>query len=165
MTDGARSRVLAVAALVGRGAAGLVLALSGYLKAVRPPEEMAAVLEGYWLLPASVIPAVARVVPWVELLAGLALLTGYLTRIAASTAGLLYAGFIVFLSQSMVRGLKLQDCGCFGSLGPHLTPVQSLTMDSVLLILCIVVIVDRGRLVSLDRWIDGESIDRSPRNT
>lgn len=132
---------------------GAVLAVSGYLKAVRPPQEFAAVLEGYWVLPPFLVLPLARVIPWVELWVGVCLALGYGTRKAAGAAVVLYGTFIVFLSQAILRKLPLTDCGCFGDLGPTLKPSQSLTMDVVLLVLCLFVAWEREGRFSLDRWI------------
>lgn len=132
---------------------GAVLAVSGYLKAVRPAQEFAAVLEGYWVLPPSLVLPLARGIPWVELWVGVCLLLGYGTRKAAGAAAILYATFVVFLSQALLRKLPLTDCGCFGNIGPTLKPSQSLTMDVVLLACCCFVIWVREGRFSLDRWI------------
>ncbi len=147
-------RFLAVAAPVARIAAGGALVLSGYLKAVRPPEEFAASLEAYWLLPVSLLVPLARVIPWVELMTGLALAAGYGSRAAAGAAGGLYALFIFVLGQSLARGLKIADCGCFGRLGPHLEPAEAIALDGFLLVLCLIVLFDVQKRWTLDRWTD-----------
>ncbi|MBK7574752.1 MAG: hypothetical protein IPI26_05700 [Elusimicrobia bacterium] len=56
--------------------AGAVLVFSGFLKAIRPPEEFAALLSDYWILPPALLVPLARGVPWVEMWVGLCLLTG-----------------------------------------------------------------------------------------
>lgn len=147
-------RSLALAAPILRQFPGLVLLVSGYLKAVRPPEEFAAAMESYWVLPVAVVLPLARVVPWLELLTGLALCTGYATRRAAFLAAGLHAVFIALLGQSLVRGLTLKDCGCFGNLGPHLSPVQALALDAVLFLAALAVWTDRENRWSLDRWTE-----------
>lgn len=133
---------------------GLVLLVSGYLKAVRPPEEFAAAMEAYWVLPVAVVLPLARFVPWLELLTGLALCVGYATRRAAFLAAGLHAVFIALLAQSLIRGLTLKECGCFGNLGPHLSPAQALTLDAVLFLLALAVWTDRENRWSLDRWTE-----------
>ena len=70
-------------------------------------------LANYRLLPAVLVPWAASAVVGVEIVAGLALVTGFAVRAAAVViAGLLLA-FIAFLSQALLRGLDLR-CGCFG---------------------------------------------------
>lgn len=70
-------------------------------------------LANYRLLPAVLVPWAASAVVGVEIVAGLALVTGFAVRAAAVViAGLLLA-FIAFLSQALLRGIDLR-CGCFG---------------------------------------------------
>lgn len=58
---------------------------------------------------------VAVFLPWVELFAGLGLVSGALEKGGALVASALYAGFIGLVLSVIVRGLDV-DCGCFGSL-------------------------------------------------
>lgn len=146
-------RFLMAWAPVFRGLAGGVLTVAGYAKAVRPPAEFAAVLETYWVLPVSVVMPLARTIPWVELLTGLALLTGFFTRSAAWIGAGLFALFLGFLGQSLLRGLDLKSCGCFGAWGPALTPRQTLAWDTLWWALCVGVGMDREKRWTLDRWM------------
>lgn len=57
---------------------------------------------------------VAMTLPWVELLAGLALVLGIRPRAGAWVAGALLAGFTVGVALAMARGLNF-ECGCFGT--------------------------------------------------
>jgi uncharacterized membrane protein YphA (DoxX/SURF4 family) len=142
------------AAAFARLIPGGVLAFSGYVKAIRPAEEFAAVLANYWILPPAALVPLARIVPWVEMAVGLCLLAGFGIRRAALSAAGLYGVFIVFLSQALLRRLPMNDCGCFGALGPTLRPSQTLVLDTVLLTLCLFVAADREARFSLDRWVD-----------
>ena len=133
---------------------GTVLAVSGYLKAVRPTAEFAATLESYWIFPSFLVFPMARIMPWVELGVGLALTAGFLTRTSALVAAGLFATFVVVLAQSILRKLPMTDCGCFGQVGPHLQPVQSLSMDAVLLAICLLVFFDTEKKWAVDQWIE-----------
>jgi putative oxidoreductase len=57
---------------------------------------------------------VAMMVPWVELVAGLALLTGLRARAGAWVAGAMLVAFTVGIAYAMARGLNF-ECGCFGT--------------------------------------------------
>ncbi len=57
---------------------------------------------------------VAMTLPWVELVAGLALVLGIRPRAGAWVAGVLLAGFTVGVALAMARGLNFH-CGCFGT--------------------------------------------------
>jgi hypothetical protein len=146
--------VLSLAAPFMRVIPGAVLAVSGYLKAVRPTAEFAATLDAYWVFPSFLIFPTALIVPWVELLVGLSLVVGFLTRGSALVAGGLYAAFVVVLAQGIFRKLPMADCGCFGQIGPSLLPLQALSLDVVLLILCVVVFFDTERKFTADQWIE-----------
>lgn len=145
---------LGYAAPVLRVAAGAVLALSGYLKAVRPPAEFEATLASYWFFPGVLVAPLARVVPWAELVLGLFLAAGYFTRASALAAAALYAGFVSVLAQAILRKVPLNDCGCFGQVGPHLQPIQALSLDAALLAFCLLVFFDREKKLTADRWIE-----------
>jgi uncharacterized membrane protein YphA (DoxX/SURF4 family) len=145
---------LAWSAPLMRVIVGGVLALSGYLKAVRPTAEFALTLESYWIFPSSLVFPLARIMPWVELLVGLSLLVGFLTQRSAFLSAGLFATFVVVLAQAILRKLPMADCGCFGEVGPHLQPIQSLTMDVVLLVFCILLLLDSKRKFSVDIWIE-----------
>lgn len=146
--------VLAHSTPVLRIVAGAVLAVSGYLKAVRPTAEFAATLESYWIFPAFLIFPMARIMPWIELGVGLALIVGFLTRPSALVSAGLFATFVAVLAQAIFRKLPMTDCGCFGQVGPHLQPIQSLGMDAVLLVFCLLVFLDTERKFAVDQWIE-----------
>jgi putative oxidoreductase len=57
---------------------------------------------------------VAMTLPWVELVAGLALVLGIRPRAGAWVAGALLAGFTAGVALAMARGLDFH-CGCFGT--------------------------------------------------
>ena len=54
----------------------------------------------------------ALVMPWLELLAGLALILGVWTRASAGLVGALLLVFIAAISLNLARGNAI-DCGCF----------------------------------------------------
>jgi putative oxidoreductase len=56
----------------------------------------------------------AMVLPWIELLAGLALVLGIRPRAGAWVTGLLLVVFTIAVASAMARGLNFH-CGCFGT--------------------------------------------------
>lgn len=147
-------RALGFVAPFFRVTAGAVLALSGYLKAVRHPAEFEATLASYWFFPGVLLAPLARIVPWLELVVGLFLAAGYFTRATALAGAALYMGFVGVLGQAILRKLPLKDCGCFGQAGPHLQPIQALSLDVVMVVFCLLVFFDREKNLSADRWIE-----------
>jgi putative oxidoreductase len=57
---------------------------------------------------------VAMTLPWIELVAGLALVLGIRPRAGAWVVGVLLLGFTVGVALAMARGLNF-ECGCFGT--------------------------------------------------
>jgi uncharacterized membrane protein YphA (DoxX/SURF4 family) len=109
---------------------------AGVVKALDVPA-FAGQVAAYQLLPYAWNYAVAATLPYVELAAGVLLLTGQRVRPAALLTILLNAVFIVVLLSVLARGLNI-DCGCFGP-DAGTTPLQALGRDLVLLALAVVV--------------------------
>ena len=82
---------------------------------VLDPLDFAQNIRNYQLVGQSLSFIAAIVLPWLEILAGLALILGVWTRGAALVVAGLLVFFIVLTAVTMVRGLDV-DCGCFGSL-------------------------------------------------
>ena len=74
-------------------------------------------VRAYDLLPVGLAEVVGRVLPFAEVLLGMLLVTGLLTRWAAAGTAFLMLGFSVGIASAWARGLAI-DCGCFGGGGP-----------------------------------------------
>jgi putative oxidoreductase len=92
---------------------GLVFLSAGALKAW-DPQSFAYAIENYQLTRWSVSIGIAFYLPWLEIIAGAALLTGWLYRGALATLGLLTVIFLGAVSSAWARGLNI-ECGCFQS--------------------------------------------------
>ncbi len=68
-------------------------------------------------LPDWAVRAATFTTPWIEIVAGVALIVGFWTRGAAVVIGALLVAFIALLLSVLVRGLNV-DCGCFGDMSP-----------------------------------------------
>ncbi|MEW5795760.1 MAG: MauE/DoxX family redox-associated membrane protein [Candidatus Zixiibacteriota bacterium] len=66
----------------------------------------------YHLVPGSLINLMALILPWLELIIGLAVIFGLAYRGAVIWANLLLVVFITALASTIVRGIDI-DCGCF----------------------------------------------------
>lgn len=86
--------------------------LSGAIK-LRAPDRFLLDVEAFALVPAWFAFATALVLPWIEVLAGVALWWPRLRRGAALLLLGATASFIAALVLAEWRGLEL-DCGCFG---------------------------------------------------
>jgi uncharacterized membrane protein YphA (DoxX/SURF4 family) len=70
-------------------------------------------VHNFRLLPLAAENLVAMLLPWVELVAALALVLGIRPRAGAWVAGLLLLVFTLGVASAMARGLDFA-CGCFG---------------------------------------------------
>lgn len=61
-------------------------------------------------LPANLV---AVALPWVELIAGVLLVSGLWRREAAVIVAVLLAVFVAAVGSTLARGIDIQNCGCF----------------------------------------------------
>jgi len=92
-------------------ALGAIFVVAALPKVLDPPS-FAHMIYNYRLVPGAAVNALALVMPWVEILVGLALILGVWPREAAALAGLLLLVFIAAIGLNLVRGHAV-DCGCF----------------------------------------------------
>jgi uncharacterized membrane protein YphA (DoxX/SURF4 family) len=94
---------------------GGVWLVAGLVKVSDGAESVRAV-RAYRILPESIVPTVGHALPALEIVVGLALVAGALTRGAAVVSALLQVAFIVGIASAWARGLQI-ECGCFGGGG------------------------------------------------
>ncbi|GII90371.1 MauE/DoxX family redox-associated membrane protein [Sinosporangium siamense] len=92
-----------------------VLIVAGLLKIDTPALSVEAV-RAYELLPVSLTPVVGYGLPVLEIVVGVFLAAGLLTRTAGVAGALLMFVFVVGIISAWARGLRI-DCGCFGTGG------------------------------------------------
>ena len=102
----------------------------------------------YRLLPGSLVPFAAVSVVGVEIVAGLALVTGIGARAAAVLVSALLVAFVAFLAQALLRGIDLR-CGCFG--GDEPASWWTVARDVVMLTAALLVAVTPGMRQSAAR--------------
>lgn len=100
---------------VARLILGVTLIVAGGLKIGSPAESVVAV-KAYQLLPDSVATMVGYGLPILEIVVGVLLVIGLLTRVAAVVGTLLMAAFVFGIAWAWAHGLRI-DCGCFGGGG------------------------------------------------
>ncbi len=94
-----------------RIALGLIFIYSSWSKISDPPG-FAEMIWNYRILPGYLVNPVAIALPWLEMLAGLALLSGFIRKGAALLVAGMLIIFITALATDLVRGIAV-DCGCF----------------------------------------------------
>jgi putative oxidoreductase len=90
---------------------GAIFIIAALPKIADPPS-FAHMIYNYRLVPSSLINISALVMPWVELLAGLALILGVWKAAARTIVGIMLTVFIVAISINLFRDNAI-DCGCF----------------------------------------------------
>jgi rhodanese-related sulfurtransferase/uncharacterized membrane protein YphA (DoxX/SURF4 family) len=118
---------------------GVVFILASLHKIVSP-EQFAAVVDNYRILPPWLVNIPAIIMPWLELIAGIILLSGRCRGQSALVLAGLTLVFILAISYNMARGVEF-DCGCFGS--GHTPPWRVLLRDVGLLLCCIPALIVR----------------------
>lgn len=104
------------------------------------PAEFARIVYHYRLigpspqLPPLVPNLLAVTLPWIELVAGLLLVSGLWRREAAALTGGLLVVFLVAVSWALAQGIDIENCGCFKVSGTGRSAGLSLLVgDTVLL--------------------------------
>ena len=111
--------------------AGAVFVYAGVLK-VRDPVEFANDISNYHLLPWTIGVRLAFYLPWLEILAGLALILHRLFSGALAIAGALMLGFIAATVWAKAQGINVA-CGCFGAASSNLTFTSHLVLNGSIL--------------------------------
>ena len=97
--------------LAARWILGLTFIYASYHK-IFAPADFAKIAYGYDLFPHNAINLIAIILPFIELIAGLALILGIYPRSAVSIINGMLVAFIIVLSINLIRGHEF-DCGCF----------------------------------------------------
>lgn len=92
-------------------ALGAIFVIAALPKITDPPS-FAHMIYNYRLVPSSLVNISALVMPWVELLAGLALILGVWKAAARNVVAIMLAVFIIAISINLSRDNAI-DCGCF----------------------------------------------------
>lgn len=131
----------------------VLLMVSGFEKLIHPPEEFMLILKGYHLLPEFLIKPMATIFPWLELLFGTFLLIGLFYPVSLLVVGLLLTIFTLAIASTLVRGIPLEDCGCFKSLGIKESGPTALVRNMILLLFWINLYFYKDRRFTLDHWL------------
>jgi uncharacterized membrane protein YphA (DoxX/SURF4 family) len=115
-----------------------VFAYAAYTKLRQPWLVFAMSIDAYGLLPEVGVLAVARTLPWLELVLGVLLLMGVWLRAVSVLTAAILGVFFGIMVMSFGKGMGI-DCGCFG-VGEPLT-AKTLIRDGLLLAAALALIV------------------------
>ncbi|GGF57793.1 hypothetical protein GCM10011519_34610 [Marmoricola endophyticus] len=101
--------------LLARLVVGVVWIVAGAIKLPDPDSSVTAV-RAYQLLPLSLTSPVGHALPILEVVVGLLLVLGLLTRPVGLLSALMQLAFIIGIASVWARGISI-NCGCFGDGG------------------------------------------------
>jgi uncharacterized membrane protein YphA (DoxX/SURF4 family) len=117
------------------------------LDKIAHPAEFAKAIGNYHVLPFGLENLLALTLPWLELLAGVALITGVMINGAAIMVIIMNIIFIFAISQALARGISI-ECGCFSvtTEGGDNIGLQTVIRDIGYLIMGFIVLYRRDNL-------------------
>lgn len=104
------------------------------------PEQFAAILYNFHLLPNFLITIFAIVLPWFELISGVLLIAGIYPRTNAILQGLLLIVFIGALGINLIRGVDI-NCGCTSTDPSKTSNLLGMIIRDILLLIPVFCIV------------------------
>ena len=133
-----------VVTLLVRLVVGITFIYASYYKIIEPGD-FARSIWYYHLLPGSLINLIAIILPWVELLCGLALIVGVGYRGSLWLITVMTVVFVVAIASAIARGIDL-DCGCFkAAKSSSESTWNSLIFDIALLVLLAQLYMSRSK--------------------
>lgn len=125
--------------LAVRVALGLIFVAASWDK-IADPLAFAKIIRNYQILPDMLIGGVALVLPWIEVVVGLCLITGFLTRGASLSAALMMAVFLSAMAWAQYKGISTQ-CGCFTTKPDDAISARTFLRDGSILALALLATV------------------------
>ena len=123
---------------------GGVFVFAGWAKALDPGLFLVSI-RGFQLLPDPYAAWLALSLPWLEIFAGLAVITGWLRRGGLLLLNACILVFVIALGIAWARGINV-ECGCFGST-VKTSLGSELLLDGSLLALGVWLLRSEGRCV------------------
>ncbi|OGC82559.1 MAG: hypothetical protein A2788_01140 [Candidatus Abawacabacteria bacterium RIFCSPHIGHO2_01_FULL_46_8] len=117
---------------------GLFFVVTGVAKLLEPKAKAAAIVRAYKLLPSTIIFPLVKLLPWVEGLVGIGVLVG----LALAEIGwwslwaviVMLAIYTLAALLTIIRGIKMADCGCFGALNIDASPGATITKNVIMIL-------------------------------
>jgi uncharacterized membrane protein YphA (DoxX/SURF4 family) len=110
---------------------------------VGDPAGFAQSIYNYRMVPEVLLNLMGVLMPWLELVAGILIITGPLVRGSAFMIGFMLLVFIIAISAALFRGLDI-SCGCFSTGGGHGVAVDLLIRDVLMFIGAAIVVLKGG---------------------
>ena len=125
--------------IIGRVALGVIFLVAAWGK-IADQAALAKIIHNYHILPDIFINLAALILPWVEAVLGVCLITGFASRGASLLSTLLLAVFIAAMAYAYLKGYNTQ-CGCFTTKADDPISPRTLLRDGSMLVLAGLVMV------------------------
>lgn len=110
----------------------------------------------YGIVPSWSVNAIALILAWLELIAGIGLIMGIRTKVQALFCGGMLVAFTLAVAYAVVLGLKI-DCGCFGASGGEEVSWLKVAKNSAMIIGCIYLWWSPRSVFSIDHGLWGRT--------
>jgi len=126
---------------------GIIFIYASIYKIIEP-ESFAKSIWYYHMVPGKLINLMALILPWLELLCGVAVIAGVYYRGSVALINIMLVVFIVALAATIMRDLDI-DCGCFKAGQTATGPAwRSLLADIGMMVFSVQMMLSRSR-----RWM------------
>lgn len=130
-----------------------IIFIASSIDKITNPEQFLEVINNYDIVPVFITPFAAIILPWIEFICGLFLLTGILVNSAASILIFLLLIFIFGISVNLYRGADI-ECGCFDLLfeGESIG-FLSIIRDIIIIVLAVILIYVNKNIWTLEKYV------------
>jgi len=133
--------------LVSRLLVGGVFIVASFYKII-DPGGFAKSIWYYHMVPGDLINLMALIMPWMELVCGIAVIAGLFYRGSIVLINVMMLVFIIALSSAVFRGINI-DCGCFkAAQESNESALNALYFDLALMVPAVHLILSKSR-----RWM------------
>jgi putative oxidoreductase len=128
---------------------------------ISQPEEFAKAIMNYHLVFIPAVNILAIALPWIELFAGLFLLSGILVRASSLLLTLLLCIFALAILISIARGLDI-SCGCFETMAARKVGWTAIGEDVLMLAGSVLLCFFPSTLFSLENYLRRHYLTADP---
>jgi len=123
---------------------------------IADPAAFAQSIQDYRIISGTATMVLATILPWLELLCGLALIAGVLVQASALLSGALLIVFTMAVISALVRGLDI-SCGCFTQ-DPAVSRIGWLKIGENVVLIAVAAFLYSSQNIrfSLDQYIRGQ---------
>ena len=138
--------------LIARVVVGFLFILVGVGK-IADPQLFAKEIANYRILPEFLVNITAIVLPWIELVSGLLLISGIRLKANAVIIGSMLLMFNIFVISAWARGLNI-NCGCYSNIAEQTVGLAKVLENIGLLILTFLIFIFPKNKLSLEEIIN-----------